>query len=690
MAGALRRVLLLVAVTAAYFVSGRLGLSLAVVHWSASAVWPPTGVALAAVLFFGPSMWPALAAGAFLVNFSVSGSLTASAGIAAGNTMEALLGGWLLQRYAGGRSAVASTAGIFRFVGFAAIAALVGATVGLASLTLTGFLGSSDPSKVWLTWWLGDATGAILVTPLILLWAHPGERLSEARALEFAVMLGSVVFVGLVMFAYRPIAGVNLPIEFLAIPVLIWAAFRFAQREAVTACGLLSGLAVWGTVRGYGPFGAYPPEHALPMLQGFTGSLSVTVLAASAEVAIRRQRDWEVRRLNEELERRVLARTEEARRAHARLAEAQEVGHVGSWEWNIALNTVWWSVELYRIYGVSPADVVPSYEGFLERVHPDDRAAVDREVRTALEQRDAFSFEHRLVRPDGSVRTMYARGLVACDDAGNPVRMTGIAQDITERKQAEEARALLIHEQAARREAEEASRSKDAFLASLSHELRTPLNAILGWTHMILHGAVDDASRKRAVETIYRNAVAQQRLVSDILDVARIASGRFRMKVEPVGVGALADSAIDAVRPMAAANNVRLELEVDPHAEVVSGDETRLRQVLTNLLDNAIKFSPAGGEVRLQVVRCDDWVSATVRDEGPGIEPAFLPHVFEQFRQSDPSTTREHAGLGLGLSIVQRIVELHGGTVAAENRTDRSGAIFTVRLPVTVSAAVNS
>jgi PAS domain S-box-containing protein len=689
MPGARRRVLLLIALTAVYFASGRLGLSLAVVHWSASAVWPPAGVALAAVLLLGQWIWPSLAVGAFLVNFSVSGSVTASAGIAAGNTLEALAAGWLVRSYAGGVSAVDSTAGIFRFVGFATIAALIGATVGLTSVMLTGFLGSSDPFKVWLTWWLGDATGAILVTPLILLWARPGERLSEPRALEFAVMLGSVVFVSLVMFAYAPIARQNLPIQFLSIPVLIWAAFRFAQREAVTACGVLSGLAVWGTARGYGPFGAFAPEHALPMLQGFTGSLSVTVLAASAEVAIRRQRDREVRRLNEELEQRVLARTEEARRAHARLAEAQEVGHVGSWEWTIGTNTLWWSVELFRIYGISPGDVVPSYEGFLERVHPDDRAAVDGEVRTALERRAPFSFEHRLVRPDGSVRTMYARGLVACDEAGNPVRMTGIGQDITERKQAEEARAQLIHEQAARREAEEASRSKDAFLASLSHELRTPLNAILGWAQMVLHGAVDEASRKRAVETIYRNAVAQQRLVSDILDVARIASGRFRMKVEPVSVAALAGSAIDALRPMAALKNVRLAFEVDADAEV-SGDETRLRQVLTNLLDNAIKFSPEGGEVRLLAVRSDDWVSATVLDEGPGIEPDFLPHVFEQFRQSDPSTTREHAGLGLGLSIVQRIVEMHGGTVAADNRTDRRGAIFTVRLPGSVSAVVNS
>ena len=503
-------------------------------------------------------------------------------------------------------------------------------------------LGSSDPSKVWITWWLGDATGAILVTPLILLWAHPGERLSEARALEFAIMLGSVVAVGLVMFAYPPIAGENLPLQFLAIPVLIWAAFRFAQREAVTACGLLSGLAVWGTVRGYGPFGALPPEHALPMLQGFTGSLSVTVLAASAEVAIRRERDWEVRRLNEELERRVLARTEEARRAHARLAEAQEVGHVGSWEWNIASNSVWWSPELFRIYAVSPAHVVPSYEGFLERVHPDDRAAVDRAVRTALERRDAFSFEHRLVRPDGSVRTMYARGLVACDAAGNPVRMTGIGQDITERKQAEEARALLIQEQAAR--ARRRRRAVERRVPrALTHELRTPLNAILGWSHDPGRGSDgrEDLARARVEDDRAQRPRAERQIIEDLLDMSRIISGKVRLDVSRSDlVASRGRSAIDDVRPAADARGVRLTRCSTRAPGPSRATRDRLQQVMWNLLTNAIKFTPRRRcRYVLQVVRSQVELQRS-RRHGPGIGPEFLPHVFERFRQADPSTTR--------------------------------------------------
>jgi PAS domain S-box-containing protein len=678
-------VLLLAILAATYFVLGRLGLSLAFVHSSASAVWPATGVAIAAVLLFGTQIWPAVAAGAFFVNATTSGSLTASAGIAAGNTLEALAGGWLLQRF-GGASAALTAPGIFRLAAVAAPAATLAATIGVGTLEIAGLMGVADPGTVWVTWWLGDLTGAILVAPLILLFARPSaDALAPHRPIELALLLVTIVSVGLVVFAYPSVAGERLPIEFLAIPALVWAAFRFGPRETAMGCALISALAVWGTVNGLGPFGAYPPQLALPLLQGFTAVTTATMIAASAEVAARRARDAEVRRFTDVLEQRVHAGTEEARRAHGRLAEAQEVAHVGSWEWNIAANEIWWSEELFKIYGVSPATFGASYEGFLRLVHADDRDTVDRIVRNALERRETFSFEHRIVRPDGSTRHLYARGYVVCAPDGTALRMTGIGQDISEQKQAEEARAALILEQAARRQAEQASRSKDAFLASLSHELRTPLNAILGWAHMLQHGAIDETSRARAVDAIYRNAIAQQRLVSDILDVSRITSGRFPIRTAPVSLEAVAEMAIDAVRPAAAPKNLRLELHVESGVATVSGDEARLGQVLTNLLDNAIKFSPPAGSVRVHAARNGDWIELTVIDEGPGIEPDFLPHVFEQFSQSDASTTREHAGLGLGLSIVQRIVELHNGTVTAANRSDRSGAIFTVSLPVTVS-----
>lgn len=679
------RVLLLVTLSLAYFVAGRLGLTLAFVHASASAVWPATGVALAAALLFGPQVWPAIAAGAFLVNITTSGSIVASAGIALGNTLEALVCVWLLRAY-GGPSCVLSAYGVFRLAGAAMLGAALSAAIGLASLALGGLLGPTDPGSVWITWWLGDVTGAILVAPLILVVAGaPREPLTRRREIELAALLLTVVTVGVVVFVYP---AFRLPTAYFTIPALLWAAFRYGPHETAVGCALVSALALSGTVNGSGPFGAYPPHLALPLVQGFTAVLTVIMIAASVEVATRRARDAEVRRFTEVLEQRVRAETEEARRAHARLAEAQEVAHVGSWEWNIATNEVWWSEELFRIYGVTPTTFGASYEGFLRLVHPDDRDGVDRTVRDALERREPFSFEHRIVRTDGSTRHLYARGHVVCAPDGTPLRMTGIGQDISERKQAEEARAQLILEQAARRQAEEASRSKDAFLASLSHELRTPLNAILGWAQMLQHGSLDDRARVRAIETIYRNALAEQRLVSDILDVSRIASGRFPIRLSAVPFTAMSESAVDAMRPAAALKAVRLELEVAPPVDVVCGDEARLRQVLMNLLDNAIKFSPPGACVQVRAARRDDWIDLTVVDEGPGIEPEFLPHVFEPFTQSDASTTRQHAGLGLGLSIVQRIVELHDGMVTAENRSDRSGAIFTVTLPVAVSTAV--
>jgi PAS domain S-box-containing protein len=682
------RVLVFVALIAAYFVAGRLGLSLAFVHSSASAVWPATGVAIAAVLLFGPRLWPAISVGAFLVNVTTSGSLSASAGIAAGNTVEALVGARLLQRY-GGASAALTAPGIFRLAAFAALAASLAATIGVAMLEITGLMNAADPGSVWLTWWLGDLTGAILVVPLILLFARPpADHVSSRRPIELALLFVTIVSVGLVVFAYPTVADARLPIAFLVNPALVWAAFRFGPRETALGCALISTLAVWGTINGLGPFGAYAPQLALPLVQAFTAVSTATMIAASAEVAARRARDAEVRRFADVLEQRVREETEESRRAHGRLAEAQEVAHVGSWEWNIAENEVWWSEELFRIYGVSPATFGASYEGFLQLVHPDDRAAVDKTVREALEQRQAFSFEHRIVRPDGSTRHLYARGYVVAAADGTPLRMTGIGQDISERKHAEEARASLILEQAARREAEQASQSKDAFLASLSHELRTPLNAILGWAHMLQHASLDGKSRERAIEAIYRNAVAQQRLVSDILDVSRIASGRFPIRMAPVSLQAVAETALDAVRPAAAPKNLRLELDVDPRVQRILGDEARLGQVLTNLLDNSVKFSPPGACVRVGVARNGVWIELTVADEGPGIEPEFLPRMFEQFTQSDASTTREHAGLGLGLSIVQRIVELHNGTVTAANRSDRTGAIFTVSLPAAVSTPV--
>jgi signal transduction histidine kinase len=229
----------------------------------------------------------------------------------------------------------------------------------------------------------------------------------------------------------------------------------------------------------------------------------------------------------------------------------------------------------------------------------------------------------------------------------------------------------------------EANRLKDEFLATLSHELRTPLNAILGWSHMLRSGALPANTQKRALEALDRNAKAQMQLVQDLLDVSRIISGKFTIKSDPVDMATVIAGAIDAIRPSASAKLVRLNVVLDPESPiVVTGDADRLQQVAWNLLSNAVKFTPGGGRVDVEVRRCDAHAELIVKDSGQGIDPAFLPHVFERFRQADSSPARTHGGLGLGLAIVRHLTEAHGGTVSAESAGKDQGAIFVVRLPV--------
>jgi PAS domain S-box-containing protein len=253
----------------------------------------------------------------------------------------------------------------------------------------------------------------------------------------------------------------------------------------------------------------------------------------------------------------------------------------------------------------------------------------------------------------------------------------------TERKRAEQkSHELFNRERAARAEAEKANRLKDEFLATLSHELRTPLNAVIGWSRMLSSGRLDREDAQHALEVIERNAWAQKQIIEDILDVSRVITGKLQLNLGPVDLVAVVDAALDAVRPAMEAKDIKIETVIDTSLRMISGDADRLQQVIWNVLSNAAKFTPAGGEVEILVSQTPTHVQVQVKDTGPGIDPDFLPHVFERFRQADGSTTRTHGGLGLGLAIVRHLVELHGGTIGVENRADGTGAIFTVHLPL--------
>jgi PAS domain S-box-containing protein len=329
----------------------------------------------------------------------------------------------------------------------------------------------------------------------------------------------------------------------------------------------------------------------------------------------------------------------------------------------------WYNRRWYEYTGATPAEM----EGWgWQSVHdPEMLPRVLERWRDSLNTGEPFEMEFPLKGADGSFRSFLTRVIPLKDEQGRVLRWFGTNTDVEELR-----RAL--------REAEEANRLKDEFLATLSHELRTPLTAILGWARMLSGGQLDGASTARALTTIERNAQAQSQLIEDILDVSRVITGKLRLEVQPVNLAAVIESAINAVLPAADAKGIRLQRVLDTGASMVSGDPARLQQVIWNLLSNAIKFTPRGGRVQVKLERVNSHVEITVTDDGQGISPDILPYIFERFRQADSSTTRAHGGLGLGLAIVRHLVEMHGGTVRAESRGEDQGATFTIKLPLVV------
>ena len=320
--------------------------------------------------------------------------------------------------------------------------------------------------------------------------------------------------------------------------------------------------------------------------------------------------------------------------------------------------------------------------GWMDVQHPDAADAVARAWRHAVRTGDPYDIEHPLRLADGTFRWMRSRAVPHRDPLGRIARWYGTTEDVDDQVRLRERNAQLLESERAARaqaealaaEAERAGRLKDEFLATLSHELRTPLNAMLGWATIIRGGGNDPADVAQGIEVIERNARAQSQIIEDLLDMSRIISGKVRLDVARVDLAALVIAAVATARPTADAKGVQLAAVVDPlHGVAVSGDAARLQQVLWNLLSNAVKFTPRGGRVQVLLERVDSHLEVSVVDTGEGIPPAFLPYVFDRFRQADASTTRRHGGLGLGLSIVQAIGRVARRVGPGRERRDGPG-----------------
>lgn len=340
-----------------------------------------------------------------------------------------------------------------------------------------------------------------------------------------------------------------------------------------------------------------------------------------------------------------------------------------------------WNAGAQRMFGYSAEEVIGKPVTLLI---PPERVGEEPVILQRLRNGERIDhYETVRRRKDGTLIDISLTVSAVRDGTGRIIGASKIARDITFHKRAAaEREQLLGAERAARAEAERVSLLKDEFLATLSHELRTPLNAILGWSQILHAQEVSDPQVNEAVEVIERNARVQAQLIEDLLDMSRIISGKIRLEVQRVELQDVVKAAAASVRHSAEQKQIALNLRLDPMAGPVRGDPARLQQCIWNLLSNAIKFTPSGGHIQVILERVGGDLQLRVADTGIGIKPEFLPHVFERFRQADGSTTRKHAGLGLGLSIVKHLVELHGGTVRVSSPGVDQGATFTIDFPL--------
>jgi len=383
---------------------------------------------------------------------------------------------------------------------------------------------------------------------------------------------------------------------------------------------------------------------------------------------------------------------DEAREAHQRLTFHVQNTPLAVVEWDSDFRVSRWSESAERLFGWKAEEVLGKHVNDWNFVYVEDAEAVEGvrlRQREGSEQQGVIS--NRNYHKDGSVLHCEWYNSVLRDADGQLVSVLSLVLDVTARKQAEEERSqLLAREREARRHAEQADRLKDEFLATLSHELRTPLTAIFGWASLLRSDDVPVEEVAHALEIIERNARAQARLVDELLDVSRIITGNLRVDVRPTDLVAVVELASSGLRPAAQAKNINLQVETDGEPQIVSGDPNRLRQVVWNLVLNAIKFTPKRGTVSVRLVSEGQSVRLVVSDNGEGISEEFLPYVFDRFRQAEGSVSRRQGGLGLGLAVVRHLVELHGGSVGVDSDGPGHGATFTVNLPKLTDEVVTS
>ena len=526
----LGRIVLLAAV---YFTAAKASLLLAIPPGYATPVWPPSGIALAAILLLGTRIWPGIWLGAALTNLTIQGSPLLAVLIGTGNTLEAVVAAALIRRYVGIRGEFETGDAVAMFVALSVLSALIAAIIGSVSLMLSGAIQPSEFSSNAGIWLQGDAAGMMIFTPLILTWRlRPLPRWNMAKWIEAAALALSLGLAALLVFRGLTVDGHPRPLAFITFPFVLWAAARFEQRAVTTAIAAISGIAVYFTLKGKGPFSLGSADTISLYLLCYTGTLVITGLVLSVVIGQRKRAELAVRQRVEELQ--------------------------------------------------------------------------------------------------------------------------------------------------------ESERHINEFLAMLSHELRNPLAPIVNALALMRE---DPGQNPPMLDLLERQVSHLSHIVDDLLDVSRITRGKIRLQMETADLNATVLRALESARPLIDARGHTVELDFCGERLFVEADATRISQVVLNLINNAAKYTPVGGRISISLSRENREAVLKVRDNGIGISPELLPNVFDLFIQGDRALDRSEGGLGIGLTIARRIVEMHGGSIVALSEGPGKGAEFVVRLPVVPAPA---
>ncbi|HWF57651.1 MAG TPA: MASE1 domain-containing protein [Candidatus Dormibacteraeota bacterium] len=670
-----------------YYLTARLGLSLAFANKNVSTIWPPTGIALSALLLRGNRVWPGIAIGAVTANLANTAPIGLAVGISVGNTLAPIAAAYLLRRCSF-HPRMDRIIDVIALAGIGAACMLISSTLGTTVLGLTGRLGSNTYLSIWSTWWVGDALGVVLFAPVLLAFASTPLRTSGigTRPLEAAACLVATGVAGYVFLANSQ------PIQYLVFPLAAWAALRFLQLGATAVILVLSTISIWTTVSGLGPHPGLSSTLTLVDLELFNGTLAISALLLAAVSEERTGASLALQQSAGRLEQEIAARTKELADSNADLTK--EVAVRAGAEEALRRRTGEYEGILQAISDLGEGAVVVDMSTRRIQYANDAYCRITRYRLEELQEFDSYldviteDARFQLERStqaidDGQVHSGFGEAVVLTKDGqsvpidwasartkiGDLERSIGIVRDATERK-----RKLGIVE-AARDAAQAASRAKGEYLSRMSHELRTPLTVIMGYSDLLSTGDLP-ADDRRQVEAIMQSAEHLLALVNDVLDIARIEAGRETLKLEPIDAPSLCREAAAMMSTVAHKAGVSLSCDLDGVECTVSGDRQRLLQVLLNLISNGVKYG--GGSVAVSLSPgADGTARIVVSDTGRGLSEAEQLLLFQPFQRLDAARAGTD-GTGLGLALSKALVEGMGGTIGVSS--SRAGTRFWVAL----------